>query len=215
MGIQASAARRMLGRDQAKAEASLEIVESSAHSAIDELRSLVRTLRTPEAEESSTTIGTSHLPALVTESQQAGVPTTLIVIGDPRPLPMLIDVAFYRVVQESLTNVRKHAGRGAEASVRLRFGAAAVEVEVADNGVRRPLNGPAAARGSRLGLRGMRERIGAVGGEVTAGPREHGGFLVRATVPVASVSGSSATHDIEAAPGTPEPDTTASEASRA
>ena len=200
MGIQASAARRLLGRDVERAEASLEIVESSAHAAIDELRSLVRTLRTPETDDASTTIGISHLPALIAESQQAGVPTTLITIGEHRPLPMLVDVAFYRVVQEALTNVRKHAGRGAEATVRLRFNTTSVEIEVSDDGVQRRLASPGlrggAPRGSGLGLRGMRERIGAVGGEVQARQREHGGFIVRATVP---------TRDTSLVPGEPAP----------
>ena len=94
---------------------------------------------------------------------------------------LLVDVALYRVVQEALTNVRKHAGRGATAEVRLRFGADAVEVEVADDGVRQELT--QRSRGSGLGLQGMRERIGAVGGTVHAGRRERGGFIVRACVP--------------------------------
>src|SRR5690606_33507063 len=99
----------------------------------------------------------------------------------PRPLPMLVDVALYRVAQEALTNVRKHAGRGAEATVRIRFAAESVEIEVSDNGIRSTLAHASELPG--LGLRGMRERIGAGGGSVTAGRRETGGFMVRASVP--------------------------------
>ncbi|GAB2548436.1 sensor histidine kinase [Leucobacter ruminantium] len=187
MGIQAGAAQRLLAREPERAAASLEVIEQSAQAAIEELRRLVRTLRTPEAEASSTTIGISQLPALVAESQNAGVPTTLIVAGEPRPLPMLVDVALYRAVQEALTNVRKHAGRGTSAEVRLRFGPESVEVEIADDGVRRRLAEP--STGSGLGLRGMRERIGAVGGQVYAGRRERDGFIVRAAVPHVAIPG--------------------------
>lgn len=187
MGIQAAAARRSIERDPDRAAAALEVVEQSAHTAVEELRRLVHTLRTPEVEGGSSTVGIAQLATLVSESQSAGVPTTLIIAGEPRPLPMLIDVALYRVVQEALTNVRKHAGRGASAEVRLRFEREAVEVEVSDDGVRQRAGEP--AEGSGLGLRGMRERIGAVGGTVRAGRREPaagastGGFMVRATVP--------------------------------
>jgi len=189
MGIQAAAARRTLDRDPRSASASLELIEQSARSAVDELRRLVHTLRTPEAEGVSSTVGIAQLSTLVAESQSAGTPTALIVAGEARPLPMLVDVALYRVAQEALTNVRKHAGRGAAAEVRLRFTAEAVELEVSDDGTRQTLGGSGdepgddAGAGSGLGLRGMRERIGAVGGSMSAGRRERGGFMVRAAVP--------------------------------
>ena len=197
MGIQAAAARRSLARNPDQASRALAVVEESAHTAVTELRRLVHTLRTPEAEQGSSTIGIAHLGTLVAESQSSGLPTTLIIAGDARPLPLLVDVALYRVVQEALTNVRKHAGRGATAEVRLRFGDDAVEVEVTDDGVRQTLGGgpgpgsgasatsaSSGANGSGLGLRGMRERVGAVGGEVSTGRRERGGFMVRARVPL-------------------------------
>ncbi|MFD5598819.1 sensor histidine kinase [Leucobacter sp. NPDC058333] len=185
MGIQAGAARRSIERDPERAAAALQVVEESAATAVDELRALVGTLRDPAKDASApSTIGVANLSTLVIESQSSGTPATLIVAGTPRPVPMLIDVALYRVVQEALTNVRKHAGRGAAAEVRLRFGPDAVEVEITDDGVRQGL-APRVA-GSGLGLRGMRERIGAVGGTVSAGRRERGGFMVRASVPSAS-----------------------------
>lgn len=214
MGIQAAAARRILERgagdggtgtgartgtgskDSAaeRAVEALETVEQSARSTVEELRRLVRTLRAPEVEGGSSTVGIAQLPALVAASQSAGTPTVLIVAGEPRPLPMLVDIALYRVAQEALTNVRKHAGRGASAEVRLRFGEHAVEIEVSDDGVLQRLpgagtgaGGAGGGEGSGLGLRGMRERIGAVGGTVTALRREQGGFLVRASVPNAAV----------------------------
>ncbi|MFV0433825.1 MAG: sensor histidine kinase [Leucobacter sp.] len=188
MGIQAAAARRSIDADTERARAALEIVEESAHTAVSELRRLVYTLRTPDTDSTATTVGIAQLQTLIAESQTSGVPTTFIVAGDPRPLPMLVDVALYRVVQEALTNVRKHAGRGATAEVRLRFDADAVEIEVSDDGLAQRIgsNGPGVkAEGARLGLRGMRERIGAVGGEVSTERRERGGFMVRARVPQA------------------------------
>ncbi len=198
MGLQAAAARMSLDRDPAAAKQALEIVEESAHTAVGELRALVHTLRTPEADEPGSTVGVARLPALVAEAQSSGTPTTLIVAGEPRALPLLVDVALYRVAQEALTNVRKHAGKGASAEVRLRFGEDRVELEVADNGVRQTLASgstaahlPASVRASSgLGLRGMRERLGAVGGRIEAGRREAtrgpgtNGFMVRATVPL-------------------------------
>lgn len=182
MGIQAAAARRLIETDGTRAAAALEVVEASAQSAIIELRQLVQTLRVPESENGSSTVGIAQLPALITAAQNSGTPTAFIVTGESRPLPMLVDVALYRVAQEALTNVRKHAGRGAAAEVRLRFTSDAVELEVSDNGVRQTL-ASGTQNGGGMGLRGMRERIGAVGGTLTSGRRETGGFILRAAVP--------------------------------
>ncbi|MBK0421863.1 sensor histidine kinase [Leucobacter sp. CSA2] len=185
MGIQAGAARRTLDRNPDATVSALGVVEDSAQTAIEELRGLVRTLRSPDHGDGATTVGLANLADLVAESQQAEVPATLIIAGEPRPVPMLVDIALYRVVQEALTNVRKHAGRGASAEVRLRFERDAVEVEIGDDGVRRELpKTPGSSGGSGLGLRGMRERIGAVGGSVHTERRERGGFMVRARVPL-------------------------------
>ncbi|MGO3147517.1 MAG: sensor histidine kinase [Leucobacter sp.] len=183
MGIQAAAARRSLERNPESAAASLELIENSAQATVEELRRLLHTLRAPNAEGVPSTLGIAQIPELVEASLRAGVPTTFIVVGEHRPLPMLIDVALYRVTQEALTNVRKHAGRGAEVTVRLRFTPDSAEVEVSDTGVRTTLARESTLPG--LGLRGMRERIGAVGGSVTAGRRESGGFMVRAAIPYA------------------------------
>ncbi len=196
MGLQAAAARMSLDRDPATAKQALAVVEESAHTAVTELRALVQTLRSPEADEPGSTVGVARLPGLVSEVQSSGTPTTLIVAGEARALPLLVDVALYRVAQEALTNVRKHAGRGASAEVRLRFGEDRVELEVSDNGVRQKFTDATSLpghHGSGLGLRGMRERLGAVGGQLETGRREVSrglgtpGFLVRAMVPLAAV----------------------------
>lgn len=204
MGIQAAAARRSLADSPGRAAQALEVVETSAHSAVTELRALLHTLRSPGEESSASTVGVAHLAALVDEAQSAGTPARLIVAGTPRPLPLLVDVALYRVVQEALTNVRKHAGRGARATVRLRFEHDAVEVEVSDDGLRRTLESSSPAPGADglgLGLRGMRERIAAVGGTLEYGRREGTGFITRARVPVPDPA---ATSDRTAEPADPD-----------
>jgi signal transduction histidine kinase len=129
-------------------------------------------------------VGLDGLGALVAESEAAGVPTRLVEIGTAAALAPTVQVSLYRIVQEALTNVRKHAGPGARAEVRLRWLADAVEVEVSDDGrgPGRPAAGDAARAGG-LGLVGMRERVAAHGGELEVGPRRGGGFLVRARVP--------------------------------
>lgn len=183
MGLHAAGARRSLDTNPDQARKALEIVEESAAHTITELRQIVHTLRTPERDHEMQTVGVAQLSSLVDGSNLAGVPTTLIIAGEPRPLPMLVDVALYRVAQEALTNVRKHAGSGAEAEVRLRYTGDLVDVEVSDTGVVQKLGNAHDDLGG-LGLKGMRERIGAVGGTLIAGRRERGGFMVRASVPL-------------------------------
>ena len=100
-------------------------------------------------------------------------------VGEPRPLTALVGFTLYRVAQEALTNVRKHAGPGATADVRLRYQEDSVELEVTDTGTQRRLS----RRSSGLGQLGMQERIDAVGGSIQFGRRDRGGYLVRATIP--------------------------------
>lgn len=183
MGVQAGAARRVVSTDPAQASASLEVIEQSARSAVSELHQLLTTLREDDADpasSSSSTRGVAQLPELV---DSAGVPATLRVIGDERPLSALVGFTLYRVAQEALTNVRKHAGPTATVDVRLRYENEAVELEVTDTGNQRRLT-----RGGGLGQRGMQERIDAVGGSLVVGRRDRGGYLVRATIPTAGAS---------------------------
>lgn len=180
MGVQAGAARRVVATDPAQASASLEVIEQSARSAVSELHQLLTTLRDEDADpasSSSSTRGVSQLPDLVAA---AGVDVSLQVVGEPRPLSSLVGFTVYRVAQESLTNVRKHAGPGATADVRLRYEPEAIELEVTDTGSQRRLG-----RSTGLGQLGMRERIDAVGGTIEFGRRARGGYLVRASIPTA------------------------------
>lgn len=179
MGIQAGAARRVLGSDPATAADALEAVEGSARTAVDELHGLLTTLRSDEtaSETAPATVGLAQLRSLVADVVGAGTRVAHSVVGEARPLPALVDSTAYRVAQEALTNAVKHA-RGAPVDVRVRYLDGAVEVEVTDAG-----GVPSAPSATGLGLVGMRERVLAVGGELTTGPRPRGGFRVRATLP--------------------------------
>jgi signal transduction histidine kinase len=106
-----------------------------------------------------------------------GLDVSLTVSGDGRALPAGVDFSAYRIVQEALTNTLKHA-HAATARVDLRFGAHSLEVEIVDDGT---AAGEAPGRGH--GLIGMRERAAVFGGELQAGPRSQGGFVVRASIP--------------------------------
>lgn len=135
----------------------------------------------------ASTRGVDQLSELVADACGAGLQVAFDVIGTPRPLTPTVDLIVYRVAQESLTNVRKHAGTGARVDLRMRYLADRVEVEVSDGG---PAGAAAAAaQGSvrngpgGLGQRGMRERVAAVGGSIEIGPKARGGYLVRASVP--------------------------------
>ncbi|MDQ3742142.1 MAG: ATP-binding protein, partial [Actinomycetota bacterium] len=124
----------------------------------------------------------AELGQLVERAARAGLPATLRVEGERRPLPAGAEAAIYRVVQEALTNALKHAG-GAATEVVLRWGADELEVVVADSG--RGGHGEATSLPSGgHGIVGMRERVRVYGGELTAVPRPGGGFVVRARLPL-------------------------------
>ncbi len=122
--------------------------------------------------------GLGQLDSLVARARSAGLPVTVSVTGAQRPLPADVDQAAYRIVQEALTNVGRHAGQ-ARASVQLRYTRDCLTVQVDDDGTG---TGKTSA-GHGLGLIGMRERVSALGGRLDAGPRDSGGFQVRAELP--------------------------------
>ena len=180
MGVQAGAARMVLERDPEAARTALGGVEASARSALDELRQLLETLRTPDAATApaASTVRLSAIADLVDHANANGLPTTFTVVGEPTEPSEVVQVNLYRIAQEALTNARRHAGPDATADVRLRYDRDAVELEIANTGrVRADRPG--------LGLVGMRERAAASGGTIEAGPRPRGGFLVRARIPLA------------------------------
>jgi signal transduction histidine kinase len=123
----------------------------------------------------------AQVEQLVDDARLAGVPASLEVEGDRRELPPAIDLAAYRIVQEGLTNVRKHAGP-VETVVRLTYGRDAVDVEVRNGPGRVAVNGSGSGGGH--GLPGIQERVRIFGGSVDAGPAPDGGYVLRARLPV-------------------------------
>lgn len=194
MGVQAGAARTVIDGDPDAARSALVAIESSARAAIDDLRQLLDTLRTPDdGTPLASTVDLRALPELIAHANDNGLPTTLSVIGEPARAADVVEVNLYRVAQEALTNARRHGGREARADVRLRYLDEEIELEVTNAGT--------VHTGGRagLGLLGMRERVAASGGTIEIGPRARGGFLVRARVPMAGArTGQRLRHGMEA-----------------
>jgi signal transduction histidine kinase len=163
------------------AEVTLEKIENSGRQALAETRRLLGVLRdTGEHSGLAPSPGIGELDALVGTARAAGLPVNLVVGGDRAALPAAVDVSVYRIVQESLTNVLKHAGP-ARAEVAIGCAEDAVTIEITDDGAKEPSDqAPAGGHG----LAGMRERVATFGGEFHAGPRPGGGFAVRARLPL-------------------------------
>ncbi len=164
-----------------QARTSLTAIKQASGDALTELRSVLDILRQEgERAPRSPTSTLGKLDDLVSQAGAAGLHVRTEVDGTARPLPFSVDVAAYRIVQEALTNVARHA-RGATATVGVRYGERDLTVQIDDDG-----RGPTAqaAVGSGTGIVGMRERVGALGGELEAGPRPEGGFRVRARLPL-------------------------------
>ena len=165
------------GRPQARA--AVAAIADTGRGAIAEMHRLLGVFRT-EADSSRTpTPGLADLPALVEQARAAGLPTTLTVTGRPAPLTTTAQLAVYRLVQEALTNTRKHAADARHADVTLSWDDAGLQVRVRDDGT----TPTAQSEDGGQGLVGMRERFGAHGGTVRAG-RSNGGWLVEAVLPV-------------------------------
>jgi signal transduction histidine kinase len=180
MVVQAGAARAVSDSDPAATAEALRQIEASGRTGLTEMRRLLEVLKAEgDGNGKAPQPGLERLDELLEAMRASGLPVETVVEGEPRPLPPGVDLSAYRIVQEALTNVLRHAA-GANARVVVRYQQDAVELEVADDGP-----GPAedleAAGGH--GLIGMRERVQLFGGEVEAGPRPGGGFLVRARLP--------------------------------
>lgn len=184
MVVQAGGARRVLETKPELAREALGAIESTGREALGEMRRMLDVLRTDDTVDGlAPQPSLSRLDGLVEHVREAGVPVELLVQGEPRPLPVAIDLTAFRIVQEALTNVVKHAGR-ARATVWIAYEPGSVAIEVADDG-----RGPGASTfpsdpGRRHGIIGMRERVALFGGELSIGPRMQGGFIVRARLPI-------------------------------
>ncbi|HET9675611.1 MAG TPA: histidine kinase [Gaiellaceae bacterium] len=178
--LQARGARHALDNEPRDAREAVDAIESTAAGALAEMRRLLGMLR---ADDETLALAPqpslAGLEALAEQVREAGLPIELRIEGEARELPPGVDLSAYRIVQEGLTNVLKHAGPRACARVLVRYGDEQVEIEVADDGAG-GTNGDAA--GHRL--LGMREHVTVFGGVFESGPRPDGGFTVRAHLPL-------------------------------
>jgi signal transduction histidine kinase len=177
--VQAGAERRVLDASRGSTREVLETIEQIGRGALTEMRRLVGMLRSDAANPLAPQPGLDDLPTLVTQVREAGLPVDLHVDGEPRDLPVGIELSAYRIVQEALTNALKHAG-DAHAAVNIRYGVDSLELEIVDDG--RGARSPVAGGGH--GLVGMRERVALYGGHLDAGLGPSGGFAVRVLLPI-------------------------------
>jgi signal transduction histidine kinase len=189
VAVQAAAGREIVHADPHKAEQVFARIEAVGRESLTELRRMLGVLRELGDESASLAPqpGVADIADAVEQSNAAGVATDLVVDGQQRTLPAGVELTVFRIVQEALTNVRKHAGRSATATVSIRYETHAVFVEVVDDG--RGAATSLSGLGSGHGLLGMRERVEIYGGELHAGPRHGGGFAVRASLPLADGGG--------------------------
>jgi signal transduction histidine kinase len=180
MTVQAGAAKTVAGDDPAGALQAMEAVEQAGRQALDELRHLLDVLR-PEAERGGLgpQPGIADVSRLVDQFEDAGLHVSLTMVGVRTDLPARVDLSTYRIVEEALTNVLKHAGPAARAEVRLTTDHHQVAIEVLDDG-----HGATILPGSGHGIVGMRERALLLGGSLDAGPCPGGGFQVVAYLPI-------------------------------
>jgi signal transduction histidine kinase len=182
IGVQAAGARRVMDRDPARAAEALSSIEESSRRAVAELHRLLGFLRRAgEADDLAPQPGLAQLADLIAEERNADLTVGLTIKGQARLLSPTLEVSAYRVIQEALTNIRKHS-RATGASVRLQYGPTELAVEVLDDGPERDTEEGDGQVGH--GLIGMRERAALHGGHLRAGPRPGGGFAVHASFPL-------------------------------
>jgi len=178
--LHARGARRSLNADSAELREPLDTIEHSGRQAMDEMRRLLGVLRdTHEEPALSPRPSLNRLDEMLEGVRAAGLQVDLELDGDLEELPPGLDVSAYRIVQEALTNALKHAGP-ARARLVIRRTPAELEIEVADDG-----QGEANGDGGGYGLAGMRERVAVYGGELQAGNRTEGGYVLNARLPLA------------------------------
>ncbi|MER5508923.1 sensor histidine kinase [Streptomyces sp. NPDC059690] len=191
MVVQADGAAYVLDTAPDQAKKALETISSTGRQALAEMRRLLGVLRTGEHKEVGEYVpqpDVEQIDELIEQCRTSGLPVDFKVEGTPRPLPSGVELTAYRIVQEALTNTRKHGGPNAGASVRLVYFDDGLGLLVEDDGKGAPheLYEEGGADGQGHGLIGMRERVGMVGGTLDAGPRPGGGFRISALLPLKS-----------------------------
>src|SRR6478735_488331 len=199
MVLHAAGAKRVVDTDPARAKDSLATIEQSGQQAMGELRRLLELLRENEGEpprSGSPLPGLEQVSQTINSVRASGVAVAFEVHGQARRLDTSVDLAAYRLVQEALTNITKHRGAGAHATVSIEWGEDRLTIAVEDDGAGAAANdtitGGAMSRASSLstgnGLAGLQERIAIAGGDFVAGPTDAGGFRVAARLPVSAVT---------------------------
>ena len=178
IAVQAGVGAHVIDNDPDEAKRSLEAIAATSRSTLTEIRRLLGVLRADEQGAYQPAPGLADLDHLVDDLGAAGLPVTVTIEGSQRDVPPGVDLTAYRIVQEALTNVLKHAGP-ARADVRVDYAPGAIRLEIVDDG--RGVNGRAGAGGH--GLMGMRERVGVYGGSLDARTATGGGFRVVAELP--------------------------------
>jgi signal transduction histidine kinase len=177
--LQSRGARRMLGRDEEKVRSALDAIEHTNTQALGDMRRLLAILRDTEGDAATAPQPSlARLDELLDDVRGSGLPVEVSTAGDNLDVPPGVDLSAYRIIQEALTNVLKHAGP-ASARVELTYGPDDLTLRVTDDG--KVASAPNGSPGH--GLLGIRERVAVVGGEVNAGPCPDGGFEVRARLP--------------------------------
>ncbi|MFJ6611737.1 sensor histidine kinase [Streptomyces sp. NPDC091289] len=189
MVVQADGAAYVMDAAPDQAKQALETISSTGRQALAEMRRLLGVLRTGDAPESGEYVpqpDVEQIEDLVAQVRQTGLEVDFKVEGTPRPLPSGVELTAYRVVQEALTNTRKHGGPDAGASVRLVYFDDGLGLLIEDDGrgAAHELYEDGGADGAGHGMIGMRERVGMVGGTLDAGPRPGGGFRISALLPL-------------------------------
>jgi signal transduction histidine kinase len=177
IAVQAALAADILDEDRDRAHAALDVVLAASRTAMTEIKVTVGMLRADGDDEPTAAHGLDDIDALADLVRQPGLRVGTTVLGSRRPLPGVLDHSAYRIVQESLTNVVRHA-RAANAEVTIRYAADGLTIDIVDDGV-----GMTGNR-SGFGLAGMRERVAALGGRFSTGSAEGGGFHVSAFLPI-------------------------------
>ncbi|GGS21269.1 MULTISPECIES: sensor histidine kinase [Streptomyces] len=189
MVVQADGAAYVMDAAPDQAKQALETISGTGRQALAEMRRLLGVLRTGDAPEGGEYVpqpDVEQIEDLVAQVRQTGLEVDFKVEGTPRPLPSGVELTAYRVVQEALTNTRKHGGPDAGASVRLVYFDDGLGLLIEDDGrgAAHELYEDGGADGAGHGMIGMRERVGMVGGTLDAGPRPGGGFRISALLPL-------------------------------
>jgi len=189
MVVQADGAAYVMDSSPEQAKQALETISGTGRQALAEMRRLLGVLRTGDAQESGEYVpqpDVGQIEELVGKVRETGLAVDFKIEGTPRPLPSGVELTAYRIVQEALTNTRKHGGPDAGASVRLVYFDDGLGLLVEDDGRGAPheLYADGGADGAGQGMIGMRERVGMVGGTLDAGPRQGGGFRISALLPL-------------------------------